>query len=301
MLGLFGTITFDKIIIEKGSSFSNVGGILYQAGVLLGLGLEIKIYSNLGIEISNKVFELIEKWRHFDKTGMKLVSGKGNQVTLYYPAEGERIEILHSIVPAFDSGIILHDKNKLKALIAVFNSGYDTTFEHWRKIVDNLNCPIWLDIHSLALERKVGKKREYRPFTEWTEWARGVTYLQANQKEIASMLGKPEISPSIKEIMKIAEQAFSCGVENVFITLGKEGVLVVSPEQGFKITPPQVDKIIDTTGCGDVFAAATMAKLILGEKINQASRFGMELASKSISLVGPLEIYDFAKKYSLMK
>jgi len=297
MLGLFGTITFDKIIIEKGSSFSNVGGILYQAAVLLGLGLKIKIYSNLGVEISDKVFAVIKKWGNFDRTGIKLVPGKGNQVTLYYPYEGEREEILYSVVPPYDPEIILRDKNKLKGFMAVFNSGYDLTFEDWRKIVNGLDCPIWLDIHSLALERKTGEKRNYRVFTEWTDWVEGVTYLQANQKEVASMLGKPECTPSIEEIMKVAKQAFLYGIKNVFVTLGKEGVLVISPKQSFKITPLQVNKVIDTTGCGDVFAAATMAKLIEGEETYQATRFGIELASKSVLLTGPSEIYDFAKKY----
>jgi len=297
MLGLFGTITFDRIIIEKGSSFSNVGGILYHTSVLLGLGFEIKVYSNLGIEISDKVFRVIEKWGSFDRTGIKLIPGKGNQVTLYYPSEGEREEILHSVVPPYDPEIILRDKNKLKGFMAVFNSGYDLTFEDWRKIVNGLDCPIWLDIHSLALERKIGEKRNYRVFTEWTDWVKGVTYFQANQKEVASMLGKPDCIPSIKEIVKVAKQAFLYGIKNVFVTLGKEGVLVISPKQSFKITPIQVNRVIDTTGCGDVFAAATMAKLIEGEETYQATRFGIELASKSVLLAGPSEIYDFARKY----
>ena len=296
MIGLFGTITFDSVIIEKGSSFTNIGGILYQAGVLAGFGIQAKLYSNLGAELKDEVFEIINKWDSIDKKGIKVVPGKGNRVNLYYPLEGERIETLYSVVPPFDSNVILQDKDKLKALIAVFNSGYDMKFVDWRKIVDNLNCPIWFDIHSLALQRKIGEKRKYRKFKEWKNWARRVTYLQANKKEIASMLGKPEQLPTVEEIMKISEEAFSLGVKTMFITLGQEGVLMISSESVNKITPLKIEKIVDTTGCGDVFASATVAKLVAGEEIYQAVKFGIELASQGVSLSGPSQVYNFIKK-----
>jgi len=295
VIGLFGTITFDFIKNEKGISFTSVGGVLYQAGVLAGLDIKARIYSNLGAELKDKVFEIINKWNSIDKKGIKIVPGKGNHVSLYYPVEGERIEILKSVVPPYDPEIILRDKNKLKGFIAVFNSGYDLTFEDWRKIVNGLDCPIGLDIHSLALEKKIGEKRKYRAFPEWIEWTKGVTYLQANRREIASMLGKPEKLPSEEKIIKIGEKALSLGIKAVFVTLGEEGILVLSSESVKKIIPHRVEKVIDTTGCGDVFASATMAKLIRGEEIYQAVKFGIELASRTVSLKGPQAVYELLK------
>ena len=299
MIALFGTITFDSIVHERGYSFKSVGGILYQAGVFAGLNVKARIYSNLGSKIKDEVFRIVDKWDSIDEKGINIVDGNGNQVSLYYPIKGERVEILHSVVPPFNSELILRDREEITALMAVFNSGYDMDIEHWRKIVENLECPIWLDIHSLALERVIGKERSYRQFDEWEEWARKVTYVQANLKEIASMLGNPELIPEIEDIFKICEKILSLEVKAIFITLGEEGVLVFSSEFADKIRPPKVPKVnevIDTTGCGDVFASATMLKLMSGEDIYNATKFGIELASKTVSITGPDAIYKLIKK-----
>ncbi|MCP2519659.1 carbohydrate kinase family protein [Candidatus Aminicenantes bacterium AC-708-M15] len=297
MIALFGTITLDSISHEKGYSFKSVGGILYQAGVFAGLNVKARIYSNLGKNIKDEVFRIIDKWGSIDKRGINIVPGNGNQVSLYYPVKGERVEILHSVVPPFNSELILKDKDQITTLMAVFNSGYDMDIEHWRKIVENLKCPIWLDIHSLALERVIGKERGYRRFEEWEEWVRGVTYFQANCKEIASMLGNPEKIPETKDIFKICEKILSLEVKAIFITLGEEGVLVFSSDFIDKIKSPKVKEVIDTTGCGDVFASATMLELIRGGDIYNATKFGIELASETVSIIGPDAIYKLIKNY----
>ncbi|MFQ6083862.1 MAG: carbohydrate kinase family protein [Candidatus Aminicenantia bacterium] len=297
MLGLLGTITFDRITSERGTSFNSLGGILYQAAILSGIGQLTKLYSHLGMEFAEEVFKIINNWSFLDKTDLKLVPGQGNQVNLFYPRQGERIEILNSVVPALDYAKIIKDKQKLKMLMAVFNSGYDLTLKNWHAIVDTLNCPIWLDIHSLVLERKLGEVRKYTAFPKWIEWAKGVTYLQANRQEIAAMLGKPNQIPSVEEINEIAERALALGIKIFFITLGQEGVLMISSKSQQKITSPQVKHVIDTTGCGDVFAAATVAKLMAGDLSHQAAQFGVKLASQAVSLIGPAAVYNLAKQY----
>ena len=45
--GLIGTITYDVITIEGKTIHEGLGGILYQAAVLCGLGCEVNLYTNL--------------------------------------------------------------------------------------------------------------------------------------------------------------------------------------------------------------------------------------------------------------
>ena len=51
-LGLIGTVTYDIITSEAGSAFEGIGGVLYQAAVLCGLGKHVSLYANLGDELA---------------------------------------------------------------------------------------------------------------------------------------------------------------------------------------------------------------------------------------------------------
>jgi len=286
MFGLIGTITSDVITYESGATFKGIGGILYQVAVLCGLGEEVFLYTNCGQEIYPEVEKAIKGWTALHTQGISKVSGRGNQVRLHYPEKGERLEILESVVPALNSNKIIRDLPDLKMLIMVLNSGFDIELKEWRKIVRRSSCPIWLDIHSLALAKKLGVHRNYLSLPEWEDWARGATYLQANKQEVASMLGHPKVLPDEKELDPFGKKALSLGIDAIFITLGKEGVLVFTAEDSMKISAPQVENVVDTTGCGDVFCAGTAWKLAQGISPFEAASFGIELASKATKVSG---------------
>ena len=60
--GLIGTITHDVITLESGQSFEGIGGVLYQAAVLCGLGREVFLYTNLGEELEPEVPPFPRRW-----------------------------------------------------------------------------------------------------------------------------------------------------------------------------------------------------------------------------------------------
>lgn len=290
-IGLIGSITYDEITYESGSHFEGIGGVLYQAASLCGLGKEVLLYAHLGEKLVQDVERIIAKWPNLHKESFRRVPGPGNRVYLYYPEKGERIEILKSVVPPLAPDKIIEDLPKLDMLVLIINSGFDIDLKEWRKIVEAAFCPIWIDIHSLPLARKLYEPREYLPLVEWKEWVEGVDYVQANAKEVASMLAHPDKSPSKTEISRFAEMAFHLGVKVVFVTLGKEGVLVMAPGEARKLTSEEAGSVIDTTGCGDVFCGGTVVKLVDGDGPFEAASFGLQLATKAVSVKGIEETY----------
>lgn len=158
--GLIGTITYDVITIEGKTIHEGLGGILYQAAVMCGLGYEVNLYTNLGRELEKEVQELTKEWRTLNKEGINIVSGPGNRVFLDYRSGRERIEVLKSVVPPISPDRILKDFPQLDFLVMVLNSGFDMESEEWEHVKKNTTCPIWLDIHSLPLEKKIGSPRE---------------------------------------------------------------------------------------------------------------------------------------------
>lgn len=295
--GLIGTITSDEISFDSGQSIKGLGGILYQAAVLCGLGKEVFLYTNLGEELVQDVENIIKKWPTLRRKGIRHAPGLGNQVHLHYPERGERVETLRSVVPPLNPRQVIKDINELGMLVLVINSGFDIELSDWRRIVGAVKCPVWLDVHSLPLSRKLNVPRKYLALTEWKEWAEGVSYIQVNEKELSSMLGHPDKTYSEDEISAFGKMAFNLGVKAVFVTLGKEGVFVMTPEESKRIQPLEVKSVVDTTGCGDIFCGGVVVKLAEGKDPFTAAFFGLELATEAVSVKGIEKTYILAHRH----
>ncbi len=296
-LGLIGTITSDEITFDSGQTIRGLGGVLYQAAVLCGLGKEVHLYTNLGEGLVHDVEKMVENWTTLRQEGICQVPGPGNQVHLHYPEKGERVETLRSVVPPLNPRQVIEDMHKLGMLILIINSGFDIELSDWRKIIAAAKIPVWLDVHSLPLSRELNVPRKYLPLTEGKDWVEGVSFIQVNEKELSSMLGDPDKTYSEDDTLAFGKTAFNLGVKAVFVTMGKEGVLVMTPEESKRIRLPEVKSVIDTTGCGDVFCGGAVVKLAEGQDPFTAASCGLELATKAVSIKGIEESYILARHH----
>lgn len=293
--GLIGTITSDYITDDAGVRCEGLGGILYQAAVFCGLKEDVLLAANCGEDLRAEVEALTRDWKTLRRDGLNFVPGAGNRVFLHYSERlKEREEVLESHVPPLEPTKILGALPSLDMLLMVFNSGFDMTLSDWRSIVDRAICPVWLDVHSLVLAKKLHAHREYISLPDWRDYVSGVGYLQANRQEVASLLGHPERLPEAGEISAFVHDAFRVGVRAVFVTMGKDGVLVAAPHEMRTVRAPEANRVVDTTGCGDVFCAKTMQLLALGVPVIEAAEEGVELASLAVSLTGVRETYELA-------
>lgn len=72
------------------------------------------------------------------------------------------------------------------------------------------------------------------------------------------------------------------GIENVALTLGREGVLLRTPSGLTRIPAPDV-VAVDSTGAGDAFNGAYAAQLARGRAPIEAARFAVAAASLSVT------------------
>jgi sugar/nucleoside kinase (ribokinase family) len=295
-IGLIGTVTYDVITSDAGDVYRGLGGILYQASVLSALGKNIFLFTNLGRELVGHVERATEHWDTLQREGIQHVPGPGNQVHLYYPKKGERQEILDSVVSPLDPQGVLERLDRLRMLVFVINSGSDITLSDWRRIVDAAECPIWLDIHSLVLSRELKTPRRFLSDIPWEDWARGVAYLQVNRTELECLLGRIGQDVPEKEINLFGQSAFELGLRAVFITLGRDGIRVLTPERDRIIVPSRVNTVEDTTGCGDVFCAVVVKELVDGMDLYSAAEAGVELATRATAVKGVEETFDLVRR-----
>ena len=297
-IGLLGTITYDVITFDTGNVIEGLGGILYQAAALCGLGQNVSLYTHVGKDLVPLVAAATRDWNTLDTKTWNEVTGPGNRVRLHYPEEGERREVLESVVPPLHPGRVLQDLDGLDFLILVINSGYDISLKDWRKVVEAAACPIWLDIHSLPLSEGLNVPREYRPIPEWREWAEGVDFIQANAAEVASLLGRRGRPLEDTDLERLADLARSGGTRAVFVTRGRSGVHVLSAGESRLIPTRRAEKVADSTGCGDVLCAAAVARLRAGDDYLAAAAFGARLATEAVEVAGVEETYRLIRRLS---
>lgn len=295
-IGLIGTITHDFISSDTGDELEGLGGILYQAAAFSGLGRECTLFTHLGKDLLPLVKRTTALWEKLDTSSWTLVPGPGNRVHLHYPEDGERREVLESVVPPLDPDPVIRNLNTLDFIVFVINSGYDISLKNWRQIVAAASCPLWLDIHSLPLSKNLGSPRTYRPTLDWTDWAADVDYVQANAAEMAAMRGRPGQVLGEDEMDELGHMALELGSRAVFVTLGHCGVRVITPKGSHAIATGGAKIVSDTTGCGDVFCAGAVSRLQDGEEPARAAAYGTRLATEAVGVVGVQQTYELTHR-----
>ena len=99
--------------------------------------------------------------------------------------------------------------------------------------------------------------------------------IKPNEEEIGEYLGRS--IDSFAEVEAAARELFDTGIENVMISLGAKGALLVCEDGAFVATPPKVDAL-STIGAGDSsiggFLAAAAQGLGSSEMLRTAVAYG---------------------------
>ncbi|WP_420478393.1 adenosine kinase [Brevundimonas sp. FT23028] len=101
----------------------------------------------------------------------------------------------------------------------------------------------------------------------------------ANEAELAALFETEDFDAAAA---RLAER-----VEVAAVTRGAEGSVVISGDQRVAVAAFPVDKVIDTTGAGDQYAAGLLLGLARGLSLEDAGKLGSLAASEVIAHWGP--------------
>ncbi|HEY3889429.1 MAG TPA: adenosine kinase [Caulobacteraceae bacterium] len=121
-----------------------------------------------------------------------------------------------------------------------------------------------------------------------------VDVLFANSDEITSLFETEDFDAAVAAIRG------RCSIAAV--TRGEQGSVVVTGDQVHHIEAVPVEKVVDTTGAGDQYAAGFLFGLARGLSLPHAGRLGSLCASEVISHYGPrprVSLKDLAAKAGL--
>jgi sugar/nucleoside kinase (ribokinase family) len=107
-----------------------------------------------------------------------------------------------------------------------------------------------------------------------------------NEPEMATLTGKPDFEDGLAML--------SAKVPVLVVTKGAEGAVALAGGERAQVAAAPVDKVVDTTGAGDLFAAGFLYGHVRGKSLEDALRMGAICASEIISHYGARPECDLA-------
>jgi sugar/nucleoside kinase (ribokinase family) len=308
-LGIIGSLVWDLIYGRDPLSppVEEWGGIAYALAGLdasVGPGWEFVPLIKVGRDLASRAQELLETLPHRTPGARCVeVQAPNNRVVLHYKSSERRTERMSGGVPAWtweELGPMVRD---LDAIYLNFISGFELTLGTARALRQGFGGPIYADLHSLFLGMQHDGLRVLRPLANAVDWFGCFDVVQLNEDEMWQLSPDP---------LALSADVLGAGVSLVVVTLGPRGTAYVAAP-GFDgwpdvtlgrkapkgteaqpighairsaLIPAPAVESADPTGCGDVFGAAACARLVAGDRVEDALRRATTLAARNATFRG---------------
>lgn len=269
-VAVLGPIPRDHITTHQGETFDKYGCVLYTAAALSALmGPEDRICPIVHVRRQDEdaIKRQLAQFPNVDVTGIRSHNDRGDVVELTYTTHNHRDErqtgFMSPILPADVEFALDAD-----AFVCVPITDYEVGQSTLAYIKANSRGTVLLDAHGPTNTLLRGGQRHHRLWVERDAWLPYVDILKMNLEEAgcswfpdrseAGATGKPMTTD---EMPSFAEHCLRAGVRAVCITLDEEGCVVYYLDdddgtlQERTIGRIHVENVVDTTGCGDSFAA----------------------------------------------
>jgi sugar/nucleoside kinase (ribokinase family) len=135
----------------------------------------------------------------------------------------------------------------------------------------SLSDPLWVELHGPALAALLPR----------------VDVLFANEQEACGLVGTDDVEAAARELGR--------QVDTVAVTLGAEGSLVVDDGRVTRVAAEPVgDRVVDTTGAGDMYAAGFLHGWVRGGDPAYCARLGGLVASHIVCHLGARPLQPLA-------
>jgi sugar/nucleoside kinase (ribokinase family) len=125
--------------------------------------------------------------------------------------------------------------------------------------------------------------------------SRTVDLIFANEAELHRLYQSSDVDAAIR--------ALRADIDIAVVTRGEKGCFVVNPEDIEAVAAFPVERVVDTTGAGDLFAAGFLAGLARGADDRTCGRLGALAAAEVIQHLGArpeISLKDLARENGLM-
>ena len=111
-----------------------------------------------------------------------------------------------------------------------------------------------------------------------------IDYVFANIEELKALYQTDDLGAAVQQVAKDAEIAA--------ITMGADGAMAIHNGEIVTVPAFPVDRVVDATGAGDLFASGFLLALARGQELQMALKTGCLAASEVISHIGARPLQD---------
>ena len=288
-----GPIPRDQITTHTGERLLRYGCVLYTTAVLsalMGEAGEVVPVSHVRSCDAESVRRLLERLPGVTTTHVSDRTDSGDVIDLRYMDQNRRIERQ----TGFMSPIVVADVADLHncdAFVFVPVTDFEVSPDVLRFIKQTSHGLVILDAHGPTTTATRHGERHYKYWVDRDLWLPHVDILKMNREEAACAWYAAEYQASeldsrrhgqdlpLDELPKLAEHCLNRGVSALYVTLDEEGCVVYfrddagNTQEQFVAQVP-VDRVIDTTGCGDSFAGGLAFGLLSTRNYVEACQYG---------------------------
>ncbi len=268
-----GPIPRDQITTHSGERLLRYGCVLYTTAVLsalMGGAGEVVPVSHLRCSDTEPVHRLLERLPGVTTTHVSNRTDSGDVIDLRYIDQNRRIErqtgFMSPIAVADVAGL-----HNCDAFVFVPVTDFEVSLDVLRFIKQTSHGLIILDAHGPTTTATRHGERLYKYWIDRDLWLPHVDILKMNREEAACTWYAAEYQASeldarrhghdlpLDDLPELAEHCLNLGVSALYVTLDEDGCVVYFRDDGGKmqehfVRQVPVDRVIDTTGCGDSFA-----------------------------------------------
>jgi sugar/nucleoside kinase (ribokinase family) len=303
---VIGEPCIDLIHKENGEVVHSYGGVLYSIislAVLSGNNDYVYPLMNLGEDEFDNITNILKTYPKIKLDGINKVGHPTKKVHLYISnyRSGKKAKIEHSDADTYTLtfGNIEKFLPLADAMLINMISGVDISLDTLKKIRANFKGLIHMDIHNLVMKTNDEGFREHTNLEGWREWCTNTDTIQMNEYEIGVLSREKRNDYEIAEEILININQSMTGV---IVTKGKLGVsgftrkdksfgdVKFSDLDRLDVQAVENPHFVDTTGCGDVFAASFTVDFSKTRDLKKALHYATRIASYKTSISGIYEL-----------
>ena len=300
-IGIIGLINHDTIYMAGGRRIQDLGGILYNTTVMADLvdeGDALYPISRIGADCFDAMRAILDPRPAVSTRGISLSPAGTSRNRIRYDEDLEKIEQLTNHVGSISLEQI-EPFLDLDALLVNFIVGDDVTLETMKAVRGSASGLLYLDVHNLCLGIDAEGYRRRRAPGNWQRWIEMFDVVQMNEVEARLLAGSDhEVAAggsggpleAEDDFIAFGTSVISLGPSVCVITRGPLGPVTVYRKDGepkaFAIPSEPVRDVIDTTGCGDAFAAGFVTEFAASKDPVGATRLANRVASVNCTVAG---------------
>lgn len=273
----------DKILSRTSSPMDFIeisfgGDALNEAVVLSRLGKQIQWISKVGDdEAGRRILNYAEE-NNLSVEGVKVAAGMATGISIaLVEASGERRFLTNSqcTMRNFEAEDILPHVDSMAQIVSFASLFISYVLDV--PVMEKIFRRIKASGRTLAIDMKPPKNGE--TLEDLSGLLPCVDYFFPNESELATLTGSDDVHKNIGALL-------SHGLKCAVVKRGGKGCIIATDATRIEVPACPVDKVIDTTGAGDCFAAGFLWALSEGWSLAECGRFACAVASCSVECVG---------------